>query len=129
ILNTYHDNDYFDWRLTQRCYRVTAKELDGKSWQSLSNTFCIPINPRLFIPDAFTPNRDTLNETFYIRGAGIEEIHWEIFNRWGEKLFESNSMTEGWSAGNYPEGVYFYRVDAKAGREKFHKYSFLNLLK
>ena len=42
----------------------------------------------LFIPDAFTPNNDMLNDTFYAKGFGIQHFEMEIFDRWGNLVFQ-----------------------------------------
>lgn len=70
----------------------------------------------LFIPTAFTPDAGDLNPTFGAEGIfkGIREYEMRIYNRWGEKMFESNSVLQKWD-GNYkgefaPEGVYVYEI-------------------
>lgn len=52
--------------------------------------------PYVFFPNAFTPNGDGHNDVLYLRGSDITEVHFIIYNRWGEKMFESNSQDEGW---------------------------------
>lgn len=65
----------------------------------------------VFIPNAFTPNGDGLNDLFKAEGY-VRSVHLQVFNQWGEKVFESNEQTRGWD-GNYkgtaqPSGVYIY---------------------
>lgn len=51
----------------------------------------------IFIPSAFTPNRDGLNDLFSPVVKGIfTSYYFEIYNRWGEKVFESKKRNEGW---------------------------------
>jgi len=50
----------------------------------------------LFIPSAFSPNNDGVNDEFKIRGSGIKEIAISIFNRWGEILFQSTDPDFSW---------------------------------
>ncbi|TAL62603.1 MAG: T9SS type B sorting domain-containing protein [Bacteroidetes bacterium] len=50
----------------------------------------------LFIPNAFSPNSDYENDIFYVRGNCITELTLIIYNRWGEKVFETANPTEGW---------------------------------
>lgn len=50
----------------------------------------------IFIPDAFTPNGDGVNDKFYIRTTILKVMHLEIYDRWGHKVFETDSITEGW---------------------------------
>ncbi|HLG02531.1 MAG TPA: gliding motility-associated C-terminal domain-containing protein, partial [Bacteroidia bacterium] len=54
----------------------------------------------LYVPNCFTPNHDGKNDFFYAKGEDITDFHMMIFNRWGEKLFETMDMNESWS-GNY----------------------------
>lgn len=50
----------------------------------------------LFVPDAFSPNGDGNNDILFVRGSGIESLLFKIYDRWGQKVFESRSLTEGW---------------------------------
>ncbi len=67
----------------------------------------------IYIPDAFSPNGDGINDLFNISGIGIKSYSYNIYNRWGESIFSSSSG--GWN-GNFkgqqvPEGVYIYMFD------------------
>lgn len=50
---------------------------------------------RVFIPNAFTPNGDGINDIFYIRG-NVNLIIFKIYNRWGENIFISRDINHGW---------------------------------
>lgn len=50
-----------------------------------------------FVPNAFTPNNDGTNDIFYCYGVNIKDFRMEIYNRWGEMVFESNDITHGWN--------------------------------
>ncbi len=52
--------------------------------------------PDIFIPNIFSPNNDGNNDVLYVRGQGIKELEFVIYDRWGEKIFESTDMTYGW---------------------------------
>ena len=58
---------------------------------------------RVYIPTAFTPNGDGKNEIFYIQGTGIDQMHLEIYDRWGKMIFESRDPSVGWD-GTMPNG-------------------------
>ena len=92
------------------------------------DTICKPVIndyvPRLFIPNVFTPNAiDTLNNRFDIDIVYPLYYQLSIYNRWGEKVFESEQDGEGnadvfnWNGNHYktnspcPEGVYFVVFD------------------
>jgi gliding motility-associated-like protein len=73
----------------------------------------LSIEPVVIIPTVFTPNFDGQNDLFNITGVGITAIHYKIYNRWGELIFETNQINEGWngrttSGTEVPEGTYFY---------------------
>lgn len=76
----------------------------------------------LYAPTSFTPNEDELNDVFIpkyecIGGALIEDYSLRIYNRWGELLFETDDISQGWdgtSNGNVlPGGIYFYHIAAQ----------------
>ena len=71
--------------------------------------------PPLYIPNAFTPDGNGTNDVWFVYGTGIKDFRAMIFNRWGEKVFESTDQFIGWD-GTYrgeaqPPGVYVYQVD------------------
>ncbi|MFZ9956754.1 MAG: gliding motility-associated C-terminal domain-containing protein [Flavobacteriales bacterium] len=51
---------------------------------------------KVYVPNAFTPNNDGLNEAFYFRSISVAEFELLIFNRWGELIFTSNNINQGW---------------------------------
>jgi gliding motility-associated-like protein len=50
----------------------------------------------LFIPTAFTPNDDGSNDVFRINSGSIQTANIQIYNRWGEKVFETDDARSGW---------------------------------
>lgn len=71
----------------------------------------------LFIPNSFTPNDNELNDVFSIKGENVIEFHLMIFDRWGEKIFESKDITQPWD-GKYKgklvqQDVYVWKVEFK----------------
>jgi gliding motility-associated-like protein len=77
---------------------------------SVSKRYC-----DLFIPSAFSPNGDGLNDVFrLIHGDHITRFNMEVFNRWGQKIFSSANIKEGWN-GLYhgipqPAGLYIWNI-------------------
>lgn len=53
-------------------------------------------NPFIFVPNAFSPNGDGDNDILYVRSRIIQEVVFRVFDRWGEMVFESTSMSNGW---------------------------------
>ena len=50
----------------------------------------------VFVANAFTPNKDGDNDKLYVRGNQIKELFFIVYNRWGEKVFETNDPKMGW---------------------------------
>ncbi len=71
------------------------------------------LNDILF-PNTFTPNDDGINETFNGVGTIPENYTLRIFDRWGEKIFETNNFLEGWDGkynGHFThDGIYIYQA-------------------
>ena len=70
----------------------------------------------IFVPSGFTPNGDGENDLVYVRGLNLEKIEFKIFDRWGEKMFESTDQSVGWD-GTYKgkavdPDVYVYHLVA-----------------
>jgi gliding motility-associated-like protein len=58
------------------------------------------IDKDVFVPNTFTPNNDGQNDLFMARGLKIQDIYFAVYNRWGERVFETTDKTQGW------DGVY-----------------------
>ncbi len=52
--------------------------------------------PLVDVPSGFSPNGDGINDIVYVKGYGIAKMTFRIFNRWGEKVFESTEKSKGW---------------------------------
>lgn len=52
--------------------------------------------PYIFLPNAFSPNGDEENDVLYLRADYVDEMHLVIYNRWGQKVFETRNKYEGW---------------------------------
>ena len=70
---------------------------------------------QLFIPNVFTPNNDEHNENFVIKAVNLLTFEMQIFNKWGELIFQSNDINNLWDGyfkGRVvPTGVYSYVVN------------------
>jgi gliding motility-associated-like protein len=89
--------------------------------------------PYIFIPNAFTPNGDGTNDLFRVRSELIIQLEMRIFNRWGEKVFQTSQLDSGWD-GTYQgkilsPDVFGYFVEATCyNGEKFVKKGNVTLL-
>ena len=57
---------------------------------------CIYDPVELFVADAFSPNGDGVNDFLFVRGNGVVELDFLVYNRWGQKVFESHDVNMGW---------------------------------
>jgi gliding motility-associated-like protein len=99
------------------CYRIRAVEANGVN-SSYSNEDCIIFGPKFFTPNAFTPNDDGINDRFFVVAPGVREMTLEIFDRWGNMIFQTTDLAGGWD-GTYkgrtaPEGVYIFQLSGSA---------------
>lgn len=96
---------------------------------------CLKIDDEyaVYIPNTFTPDNDGVNEVFYVYGYGITDYKMEIYDRWGEKLFESNDRLNGWNGTyrgkNCAVGTYAYVVDFKVTGKKYSKTGHVSILR
>jgi len=76
-----------------------------------------PLGNAIFVPNTFTPNNDGKNDVLYVYGNTITKIKFRVYNQWGQFLYESLNIQNGWD-GTYkgdlqPNGVYVYYLDAE----------------
>lgn len=103
-------------------YRVEVTNVCGSmsdsTFLTLEDCRCIT-----FVPNVFTPNGDPINPTF---GPSIlckvNDYQLQIYNRWGERLFETNNPDNRWDGtfmgADVPQGVYFW-ILSYSGKETF----------
>jgi len=86
-----------------------------------SDTICKPVSaivlPAVDVPNAFTPLSGTINSTVYVKGFGITKLRFIIWNRWGQRVFETNDKNIGWdgkfNGSMQPMDVYAYTLDVE----------------
>ncbi len=84
---------------------------------SISKTIRILPEFRFWVPNAFSPNNDNLNDIFLPIVIGVEDYLLEIYDRWGEKLFSTQNTKQGWD-GYYKntlckDDVYIWKISFK----------------
>ena len=97
-------------------YTVCLKAINA---QGCVDDTCIAVKaivlPLLDVPSAFTPGRFGINSRIQVQGFGIARMQWTIYNRWGQKVYETNSVKSSWD-GTYkgklqPADVYAYTLE------------------
>lgn len=98
-------------------YRLTALSPEGCVQ---TDSFVVEVHcPFVFMPDAFTPNDDGLNDVFLpvVRELGPRTLIWEVFDRYGRRIFRADDSKTGWDGNEKgvpcPEGVYAYRLSVE----------------
>jgi gliding motility-associated-like protein len=106
------------------CYQLRVHFTDG---QFTGLEKCLPTLPEmcgievpLYIPAAFSPNNDAINDLFEIKGNSTESFEITIYNQWGSVLFHSTDLSLSWD-GNYrqnpvPPGTYTYSIHLRDTR-------------
>lgn len=97
-------------------YNVCLKAINDAG---CSDDTCIDVRaivkPILDVPSAFTPGKFGANSKIRVEGFAIQTMHWAIYNRWGQKVYETNNRKSAWD-GTYkgklqPADVYAYTLD------------------
>jgi len=105
--NTYPPNSEFFVTLYTNLGTICADSLTLPLSTEPKNT------GKIVIPNVFTPNDDGVNDQFCLEGLNphCDSIQWLVYNRWGDCLFESNSVEECWDGTSggveHPSGTYF----------------------
>ncbi len=101
-------------------YIITVTDGNGCAIADTINII-VDESTNIFVPKAFAPDGPTINQILYVRGKGIKELDFVIYDRWGEKVFEAdnvkaNDPAAGWN-GTYngkelSTAVFVYYVKA-----------------
>ncbi len=92
------------------------------------------ITDQVYIPNAFTPNGDGLNDVLRVYSNVIRQMRFVVFNQWGEKIFESTSQLTAWDGSHkgkpQPSGVYMYVCDITLNTgERIQRKGAINLVR
>lgn len=96
-------------RTDLNCVDTARLTIEGRDFEGILD---------LHMPNVFTPNGDEINDYFEFLGNRnlIDCIEMQVFNRWGNLIFESTPGNASWDGRNFsgepvPEGVYFYIIE------------------
>jgi gliding motility-associated-like protein len=97
-------------------YTVVLEAIDSKG--------CVDYDTLLikayefFIPNLFTPNGDNKNDNFEITGLGDNFVV-EIYNRWGERVYQNSNYRNEWTGEGLSDGVYYYLITDPLYEKKY----------
>lgn len=94
-----------------------------------SDTVLVLVNfvEGLGVPEAFSPNGDGYNDILFVKGYNLEEMHFEVYNKYGERVFETSDQSIGWDGyfRNQPENpgvftwvLHYNLIDGRTGNMK-----------
>ena len=121
----YRDID-LDYNWGGYWYSVVAYENDGSyNATSRSNDIYLIQPPLVFVPNAVTSNGDNLNDSFGWTDVFVREFEMKVYNRWGEKVFETTDKNKRWSSEYKNDeikysNVYFWIVTYKGWDNYYH---------
>ncbi len=115
------------------CYYVVAKEGGANPYgikgESRSNIACIEEEPIVWVPNIFTPDNNGINDIFLpsVSFASLSDYSFQIYDRWGNIIFETNDPTAGWDGkiqgNNAKEGTYVYLIKFTTALNKIFEQS------
>ncbi|TNE78479.1 MAG: gliding motility-associated C-terminal domain-containing protein [Bacteroidetes bacterium] len=111
-------------------YTIQALLIDDNGCRdTVQHKLEVSVDVHVYTPNAFTPDGDDLNARFAPVTANTKSVHLQVFNRWGENVYEAKAASGsqlGWD-GNYngvmaPEGIYVYKVQVVGLDDKLYTY-------
>jgi gliding motility-associated-like protein len=128
--NLYFEDDVNSLLLTsgEFCYIVEAVENPnflGISETSRSNELCILQDPKIWVPNSIIINGFNNEFKPVISFADFDNYQLIVYNRWGDEIFKSNNIEEGWDGSvggkQVQEGIYLYYISIVDGYGSFHE--------
>src|SRR5690606_36305130 len=105
---------------TTTTFTLTAVDANGCEVQR--SITIVVLNPQreppyIFVPRAFSPNGDGVNDILYVRGEIIDVVEFIVYDRWGAKMFETSNLDQGWDGTfqgkQLPPDVYGYYLNVE----------------
>ncbi|HQU99693.1 MAG: gliding motility-associated C-terminal domain-containing protein [Bacteroidia bacterium] len=117
LLNTQNDTSFIDDQLPllggQFTYLIKAIA-DGKPAYSYSNEITLLQQPTVFLPNAFSPNDDTVNDVWKPAVSFVNTFKLLVYNRWGDLVFSAANELSGWNGFSNSKpcdaGIYLYKL-------------------
>lgn len=116
FLNAGNQGSLFIWSTGETSQSISVDN-GGLFWVQVINPFGCSgtdsvyvyntcVGDFLYIPNAFTPDNDGFNDAFFAKGENITDFEMEIYNRWGELVFESDNIQKAWD-GSFLGGEHY----------------------
>ena len=111
------------------CYYVSAQEEEGNvfgfSEGSISNLLCLDYPPTVFLPNAFTPDGDGLNDRFlpFVNFIDPTDYELRIYDRTGIMIFQTTDPLEGWDGSGESIGIFAFQLTLSNARGEALRYA------
>jgi len=103
-VNTVYKDDSLNYNEGVYWYHVIAfSGPDSSSAKSISNEIRLVQKPILYVPNAFTPNKDNTNDKWGFVPVFVKDFQMNVYNRWGEYMWGTNDKSNQWD-GTYKNG-------------------------
>jgi gliding motility-associated-like protein len=115
-------------------YHVVATEAPGGNGaKSVSNEIRLVQSPLLHVPNAFTPNNDSINDIWATVPVFVKDYHLKIYNRWGQFIWETSNKHENWKGIYHSDSpfnnVYIWQVEYTGwDNSTFYRTGYLTVL-
>ena len=127
VVNYNNGNVLVDWNDTPGSGQLTITVTNDLNCGSSINLIMetLPCNlTTIYAPNAFTPNRDGINDSFKVKGTNLRYFELTVYNRWGNQLFFTRNINVGWN-GTYrgrlcPQAVYGYKIKYQDHQNYYH---------
>ena len=118
---TYFGKDVNSFEITEpslHCIELTVSNIRNDSVCEHRSYACMNIGvSQLYVPNAFTPNGDNINDEFRVGYRSIASFEISIYDQWGRRVYQSDDITKGWDGtfrGDRASiGAYYYVIKAK----------------
>ena len=111
---TSQTNNKLEYNENLNIYRVVALRNQNDQIVSISNAVSVEKPYALYSPNAFSPDGDGINDFFKVSGQGMIDFVIQIYNRWGQMVYKSTDLSQGWDGTfkgkNLPTGSYVYKI-------------------
>ena len=111
---TSQTNNELEYNENLNIYRVVALRNQNDQIVSISNSVSVEKPYALYSPNAFSPDGDGINDFFKVSGQGMIDFVIQIYNRWGQMVYKSTDLSQGWDGTfkgkNLPTGSYVYKI-------------------
>lgn len=123
----------YEWNTGETIYYVnvtkegeyTVMMQTEEGCQAIESVYMLETFVPIKVPNAFTPNGDGLNDTFkpVVNIELVRQFSMTIYNKWGERIFETSDATKGWDGENAMAGVYVWVIsyENRVGKREMMK--------